>query len=90
MRRNADHSLTTSRVRTATLRSIRSSPANLVCEDLSAIRGNAVNDYKPLLSSAPAHSILNAQAFHYTNSVETDIRKTFARVARNLAMARAV
>ena len=39
-----------------------------------------MNDYKPLLSSAPAHSILNAQAFHYTNSVDTDIRKTFERV----------
>lgn len=38
--------------------------------------------YKPLLSSAPTHSILNAQAFHYTSSVETDIRKTFARVLR--------
>lgn len=38
-----------------------------------------MNDYKPLLSSAPAHSILNAQAFHYTNSLATDIRKTFAR-----------
>ena len=36
--------------------------------------------YKPLVSSTPAHSILNAQAFHYTSSVETDIRKTFARV----------
>ena len=41
-----------------------------------------MKDYKPLLSSAPAHSILNAQAFHYINSVATDIRKTFARVRR--------
>ena len=41
--------------------------------------------YKPLVSSAPAHSILNAQAFHYTSSVETDIRKTFARVRRRRA-----
>ena len=36
--------------------------------------------YKPLLSSAPANSILNAQEFHYTNSTSTDIRKTFARL----------
>ena len=41
-----------------------------------------MKDYKPLLSSAPAHSILNAQAFRYTNSAATDIRKTFARVRR--------
>ena len=41
-----------------------------------------MKDYKPLLSTAPAHSILNAQAFHYTNSAATDIRKTFARVRR--------
>jgi hypothetical protein len=46
------------------------------------MRGNTVKDYKPILSSAPAHSILNAQAFHYTNSAATDIRKTFARVMR--------
>jgi len=44
-----------------------------------------VKRYKPLLSSAPAHSILNAQAFHYTNSVATDIRKTFARIRRERA-----
>ena len=41
-----------------------------------------MKDYKPLLSSAPVHSILNAQAFHYTSSAATDIRKTFARVKR--------
>jgi hypothetical protein len=41
-----------------------------------------VKRYKPLLSSAPADSILNAQAFHYTNSVDTDIRRTFARIRR--------
>ena len=46
--------------------------------------------YKPLLSSAPAHSILNAQAFHYTNSVATDIRKTFARIRRERANAAVV
>ena len=45
--------------------------------------------YKPLVSSTPAHSILNAQAFHYTSSVETDIRKTFARVRRERAKANA-
>jgi hypothetical protein len=49
-----------------------------------------VKTYKPLVSSAPAHSILNAQAFDYTNSVDTDIRRTFARIARNKAVARAV
>ena len=48
-----------------------------------------MKDCKPLLSSAPAHSILNAQAFHYTNSAETDIRKTFARVLRSRAKANA-
>jgi len=41
--------------------------------------------YKPLLSSAPAHSILNAQEFHYTNSASTDIRKTFAHFRRSAA-----
>ena len=41
-----------------------------------------MKDYKPLLSSAPADSIQNAQAFQYTNSAATDIRKTFARVRR--------
>ena len=46
-----------------------------------------MKDYKPLLSSAPTHSILNAQAFHYTNSAATDIRKTFARVRRRLVKA---
>jgi len=39
--------------------------------------------YKPLLSSAPTYSILNAQAFRYRNSSETDIRKTFERARRN-------
>ena len=46
-----------------------------------------MSDYKPLLSSAPAHSILNAQAFHYTNSVATDVRKTFEKFRRTQAMA---
>ena len=46
--------------------------------------------YKPLLSSAPAHSILNAQAFRYTNSVDTDIRRTFARIRRERANAAVV
>ena len=39
--------------------------------------------YKPLLSSAPAKSILNA-GFRYTNSAATDIRKTFARVRHDI------
>lgn len=43
--------------------------------------------YKSLLSSAQAHSILNAEAFRYTNSVATDIRKTFARIRRERANA---
>ena len=42
-----------------------------------------MKQYKPLLSSAPANSILNAQQFHYTNSASTDIRKTFATFRRN-------
>ena len=46
--------------------------------------------FKPLLSSAPSHSILNAQAFHYTNSTDTDIRKTFARIRREHAKAAVV
>ena len=46
--------------------------------------------YKPLLSSAPEHSILNAQAFHYTNAVATDIRRTFARIRRERASAAVV
>jgi len=46
-----------------------------------------MNDYKPLVSSAPAHSILNAQAFQYTNSVATDIRKTFEKFRRSQASA---
>ncbi len=46
-----------------------------------------MNDYKPLVSSAPAHSILNAQAFHYTNSVATDIRKTFDKFRQSQARA---
>ena len=48
-----------------------------------------MKDYRPLVSSAPVHSILNAQTFHYTNSIETDIRKTFAKIARSRADARA-
>ena len=49
-----------------------------------------VKRYKPLLSSAPAHSILNAKAFHYASSVDTDIRKTFARIRRGRANAAVV
>ena len=40
--------------------------------------------YKPLLTAAPAHSILNAE-FRYTKSTETDIRRTFARIRREQA-----
>ena len=47
--------------------------------------GENVKRYKPVLSSAPAHSILNAQAFQYRNSVDTDIRKTLARIRRQRA-----
>jgi len=43
-----------------------------------------MNHHKPLVSSAPAHSILSAQ-FHYTSSAATDIRKTFAKVRRRQA-----
>ena len=39
-----------------------------------------MKQYKPLLSLAPANSILNAQQFHYRNSANTDIRKTFANL----------
>jgi len=42
-----------------------------------------MKQYKPLLSSAPANSILNAQEFSYRNSARTDIRKTFANFRRN-------
>src|SRR5689334_4203833 len=42
-----------------------------------------MKQYKPLVSSAPANSVLNAQQFPYTNSASTDIRKTFARFRRN-------
>jgi len=52
--------------------------------------GENVKRYKPLLSSAPAHSILNARAFHYTNSMDSDIRKTFARIRRERANAAVV
>ena len=49
----------------------------------AAARTNPMKQYKPLLSSAPPNSILNAQQFHYTNSASTDIRKTFANFRRN-------
>jgi hypothetical protein len=47
-------------------------------------------DRKRLVSSAPATSILNAQAFRYTSSVATDIRKTFERLRRAEAKQRQV
>lgn len=49
-----------------------------------------MKNHKPLLSSAPAHSILNAREFHYTSSGDTDLRKTFARLRRERAQAAAV
>ena len=49
-----------------------------------------VKCYKPLLSSVPAHSILNSQAFHYTNSADTHIRRTFTRIRRERANAAVV
>lgn len=44
---------------------------------------------KPLVSSAPAHSILQAQGFRYVPAAQTDIRKTFARARNRLARASA-
>ena len=41
-----------------------------------------MSNYKPLLSSAPSNSILNAQAFQYSSSVDTDLRRTFERIRR--------
>ncbi|HTR57268.1 MAG TPA: hypothetical protein VMM27_03750 [Casimicrobiaceae bacterium] len=43
-----------------------------------------MNHLKPLLSSAPAHSLLSAR-FRYTSSAATDIRKTFAKIRRQQA-----
>ncbi len=43
--------------------------------------------YKPLLSSAPEHSILNAASFDYSSSVDTDIRRTFTRILKERAEA---
>src|SRR5450755_126414 len=74
----------TSRRRLARIRSVKLRLEDPQHADRS--RDRAV--YKPLVSSAPAHSILNAQAFHYTSSAKTDIRKTFARVQRGPAFAR--
>jgi cytochrome c len=44
---------------------------------------------KPLISSAPAYSILSAE-FRYTNSAATNIRKTFARIRSDRAQANVV
>jgi len=49
--------------------------------------GETVKRYKTLLRSAPAHSILDAQKFHYTSSVATDIRETFERIRHEGAKA---
>src|SRR4029434_10409093 len=45
-------------------------------------------NHKPLISTAPVHSILNAH-FRYTNSTLTDIRKTFERIRREHGQAKA-
>jgi hypothetical protein len=45
-------------------------------------------NHKPLISTAPAHSILSAR-FRYTNSTLTDIRKTFERIRREHGQAKA-
>jgi hypothetical protein len=44
-----------------------------------------MKSHKPLLSSAPPHSILNARTFRYSDSANTDIRRTFARARREAA-----
>jgi hypothetical protein len=45
-----------------------------------------MKNFKPLVSSAPTHSILNARTFHYSSSADTDIRRTFARLRREAAL----
>jgi len=78
--RNADVSLTTPRIAGANVRRMTSTQ---MIGAIANVRHNAMKQYKPLLSSAPANSILNAQEFHYRNSASTDIRKTFANFRRN-------
>jgi hypothetical protein len=89
--RNADVSLTTPRIARANVRRMTSTKTIGVSGNVrhSVPRRDqrhaslTMKHYKPLLSSAPANSILNAQQFHYTNSASTDIRKTFANFRRN-------
>jgi hypothetical protein len=81
-----DVSLTTRVTQSATLHGVSSiSSRQVKCkrDDNPRPASRTVKQYKPLLSSAPANSILNAQEFHYRNSASTDIRKTFARFRRN-------
>lgn len=46
-----------------------------------------MSEYKPLRSSAPAHSLLSP-AFRYTPADRTDIRERFARIREAQALAR--
>ena len=82
-----DVSLTTRVTQSVTLHGDLSSLSNRKVkrkrEDNPRHTSLAMKQYKPLLSSAPANSILNAQKFHYRNSANTDIRKTFATLRRN-------
>jgi hypothetical protein len=81
-----DVSLTTRVTQTATLHGVSSLPGRRIkCkrDDNPRHTSQTMKQYKPLLSSAPANSILNAQKFHYRNSANTDIRKTFANFRRN-------
>src|SRR5271167_1112500 len=63
--------------------SLSSRQVKCTCDDNPRHASLTMNQYKPLLSSAPANSILNAQEFHYRNGASTDIRKTFANFRRN-------
>ena len=81
-----DVSLTTRVAQSATLHCdlvIIQPPSRVQRDDNPRHASLAMKPYKPLLSSAPANSILNAQEFHYRNSASTDIRKTFANFRRN-------
>ena len=81
-----DVSLTTRVTQSATLHGVSSISSRQVTrkrDDNPRHASLTMKQYKPLLSSAPANSILNAQKFHYRNSASTDIRKTFANFRRN-------
>ena len=80
-----DVSLTTRVTQSATLHGVSSlSSRQVKCkrDDNPRHASLTMKQYKSLLSSAPANSILNAQEFHYRNSASTDIRKTFANFRR--------